>query len=316
MLISVAVATYNGEMFIRNQMDSILSQTYSDLEVVVCDDCSTDGTINILEDYASKDSRIKIFKNDCNLGFKKNFEKAISLCRGEYIALCDQDDVWTQNHIEILCKNIGSNDCVCGNAMLTDAGGNELGVTMRDFIPVHILPENNDVFFSHEVYGNIVQGAACLIRKSLSVRVLPIPDCVKYHDWWIALNACANGGCKYVDEIVLNYRRHASNATKCPKFGFAEAITFFFRDVRDQKKSYQEIDLMLNELKKNGLSQSKAKEVDLALEFFNALLQRNRFLWRIKHYISNYNVIQLSSRKNVLPFLYRLLCLSIKGVKL
>lgn len=316
MLISIALATYNGEKFIRQQMDSVLAQTMSDYEIVICDDNSTDNTFSILEDYASKDLRIKIFKNDQNLGFKKNFEKAISLCKGEYIALCDQDDIWEKNHIETLFKNIGSSDCICGNAALTDAGGNKLGITMRDFIPVHILPENNDVFFSHEIYGNIVQGAACMIRKSLVSQIHPIPDCVKYHDWWIALNACTKGGCKYIDETILNYRRHDSNATKCPKFGIKEAFSFFFKDMHNQKQSYKEIVSMLNELKKKDLSLNEIQKVDLSLKFFDSLLQGTRILWRLKHYIANYNTIQLSNRRNVLPFIYRLLCLAIKGVKL
>lgn len=316
MLISIAIATYNGENFIRQQMDSILSQTISDFEIVVCDDCSTDETINILEKYASKDPRIKIFKNEYNLGFKKNFEKAISLCHGDFIALSDQDDVWEQNHIEILYNNIGSNDCICGNAALTDTSGNKIGITMRDFIPIHIMPENNEVLFSHEIYGNIVQGAACMIRKSMVSQILPMPDCVKYHDWWIALNACINGGCKYIDKIILRYRRHESNATKCPKFGLPEAFSFLFQDTSIQKQSYKEIISMLNEFKKKDLSLDKTKKIALSLKFFDSLLHGTRILWRLKHYIANYNTIQLSNRRDIFPFIYRLLCLTTKGVKL
>ena len=316
MLISIAIAAYNGEKFIRQQMDSILAQTISDFEIVVCDDCSTDKTINILENYASNDPRIKIFKNEYNLGFKKNFEKAISLCQGEFIALCDQDDEWEQNHLETLYKNIGTNDCICRNAMLIDVCGTKLDITMRDFIPVHILPKSNDTFFSHEIYGNIVQGAACMIHKSLVSQILPIPDCVKYHDWWIALSACTNGGCKYIDEIVLNYRRHESNATKCPKFGAKEAFSFFFKDTHSHKQSYKEIVFMLNELKKKDLSVNETKKIDLSLKFFDSLLHGTRILWRLKHYIANYNTIQLSNRRDFIPFIYRLLCLTTKGVKL
>ena len=92
-MISIAMATYNGELFIREQLDSILTQTLSDWELIVCDDGSTDNTLSILQEYANNDSRIKIYQNETNLGFKRNFEKAIGLCSGEYIALCDQDDI-------------------------------------------------------------------------------------------------------------------------------------------------------------------------------------------------------------------------------
>ena len=105
-MISIAMATYNGEKYLAEQLDSILAQTVQDFELIVCDDCSSDSTAEILSRYAEKDSRIKIFVNEKNLGFVKNFEKAVSLCSGEYIALSDQDDVWFAGHLEILLRNI------------------------------------------------------------------------------------------------------------------------------------------------------------------------------------------------------------------
>ena len=82
-LVSVAMATYNGERFIKEQIDSILRQTIQSIEIVICDDCSTDNTWEILQEYAKYDLRFKIYRNDTNLGFCKNFEKAISLCHGD-----------------------------------------------------------------------------------------------------------------------------------------------------------------------------------------------------------------------------------------
>ena len=105
-MISIALTTYNGEKFLKEQLDSILNQTYSDYELVVCDDCSTDSTRQILKEYEKKDKRINVFLNNNNLGFKNNFEKAISLCTGEYIALSDQDDIWDEKKLEILLKKV------------------------------------------------------------------------------------------------------------------------------------------------------------------------------------------------------------------
>ena len=111
-MISIALASYNGSKYIREQLDSILEQTYQDFELIICDDCSTDNTWQILQEYAQKDSRIKVFENERNLGFKKNFEKAISLCNGKYIALSDQDDIWIDNHLEVLCiRQVFQNRC-------------------------------------------------------------------------------------------------------------------------------------------------------------------------------------------------------------
>ena len=93
-MISIAMATFNGEKYLREQIDSILAQTHQNFELVICDDCSTDGTAGILREYETQDSRIRVYVNERNIGFKKKFERAISLCKGEYIALSDQDDVW------------------------------------------------------------------------------------------------------------------------------------------------------------------------------------------------------------------------------
>ena len=85
-LISIAMCTYNGERFLNEQISSILEQTYRNFELVIVDDNSKDNTINIIKEYQSKDNRIKLFQNNKNIGFLKNFEKAISLCRGDFIA--------------------------------------------------------------------------------------------------------------------------------------------------------------------------------------------------------------------------------------
>lgn len=110
-MIGIAMTTYNGEKYLKEQIDSILNQTVSDFELIVCDDVSSDSTMDILNDYAEKDDRVHVFRNEENLGFLKNFEKAIRICldRGaEYVALSDQDDVWTENHLEVLLNTISS----------------------------------------------------------------------------------------------------------------------------------------------------------------------------------------------------------------
>src|SRR6056297_1133059 len=101
MKVSVAMATYNGHKYIKEQLDSILSQSRLPDEIVIVDDVSTDDTYSICEEYASLDQvPIKLYKNDTNLGFTKNFERAISLCSGGIIFISDQDDVWKNNKIE------------------------------------------------------------------------------------------------------------------------------------------------------------------------------------------------------------------------
>ena len=101
-MISVAMATFNGEPYIQEQLDSIYNQTRKVDEIIIVDDCSTDSTVRVIEQYilSHKDIDIKLYKNEENLGYKKNFKKAISLCHGDYVFLSDQDDIWMTDKIE------------------------------------------------------------------------------------------------------------------------------------------------------------------------------------------------------------------------
>ena len=191
-MISIALATYNGAKFLRKQLESILNQSVTDFEVVVCDDCSTDKTPQILQEYASRDSRFKVYQNAKNLGFKKNFEHILTLCKGEFIAFCDQDDIWEPNHLEILYKNIGENDCIGANSLIIDEKGVSQNKTLLEYWPIHVMPKNEKELFQHELYSNVIQGTASLIRASLIKQALPIPEDIKYHDYWFALVAGLN----------------------------------------------------------------------------------------------------------------------------
>ena len=130
-MISIAMTTYNGARYLREQLDSILCQSVTDFELVVCDDCSTDNTFSILQEYAENDPRINLHQNEKNLGFKRNFERVIKLAKGDFVALCDQDDVWTKNHLEVLLNGIGDKMISAGNSDLIDANGNRIGLTLK-----------------------------------------------------------------------------------------------------------------------------------------------------------------------------------------
>ena len=103
-LVSVVLCTFNGEKYLRPQLDSILSQSWTNLEVIISDDASTDGTVSIIKEYGRKDPRIRVFVNEVNSGYNKNFEKAFSHASSEHIAISDQDDIWESNKIECIMK--------------------------------------------------------------------------------------------------------------------------------------------------------------------------------------------------------------------
>ena len=209
-MISIAMATYNGERFLEKQLDSILAQTYQDIELIICDDCSADHTYDILTSYAKKDSRIKIYANTENLGFKKNFEKAISLCTGEYIALADQDDIWPAKKLETELKRIDDFDLVCTNASLIDANGTSMQMTMMDILDIDFVPDDQEQLLIHLLEANIAQGATILAKSSFLRTCLPIPEEFESQDRWFAIQACLHSGLTYISEPLLLYRQHQS----------------------------------------------------------------------------------------------------------
>lgn len=208
-LVSVAVCTYNGEKYLHEQLDSLLKQTYINLEIIVTDDRSTDRTMEILSSYATRDKRVKVFQNEINLGYVKNFSKAISLCTGDLIALADQDDIWKLSKIEKFIAEIGDNTLIYSDAILMDENGKSLNKQL-------IRPENN-LISGHcnkaFLFNNCVSGNTLMFKKELLSYLLPIPD-VSMHDIWIAFVASSVGSIGYTDEAMTYYRRHNEQATQ------------------------------------------------------------------------------------------------------
>lgn len=210
-LISIAMCTYNGEKYLREQLDSLLRQTHTNIEIIVVDDGSNDFTIEILNDYQIRDNRIKVFQNEHNLGFVQNFSKAISLCSGDYIALADQDDIWKLNKLEKFIAEIGDNILIYSDAILMDEYGSPLNQHL-------IRPENNLISGSPNkafFFSNCVSGNTLMFKKDLLPYLLPIPN-VSYHDIWIAFVASSIGTINFTEEPLTYYRRHDEQITVHP----------------------------------------------------------------------------------------------------
>lgn len=314
--ISIALATYNGEKYIQCQLDSIFSQTYTDFEVVICDDVSTDKTVDLIKEYIAKGAQIRLYSNERNIGFKKNFEHILTLCTGDYIAFCDQDDIWEPNHLEVLCNNIGNNDCIGANSLIIDENGVPQGKTLLEYWPIHVMPKDAEQLFQHELYSNVVQGAASLIRASLVKQALPIPDSIKYHDYWFALIAGLNGKCKYIKDVVLKYRRHSSNASGYQKFSIINAIKDLYHFSKDRKGFYNDsINLLQNLLSQANPSTERQRQITQVLDFYTNLSKNKNRLSALLFYIKNYETITLS-KKTIWPlFLYRCFGILFFGIK-
>lgn len=213
-LVSVALAVYNGEKYLEEQVQSILNQSVKDIEVILNDDCSTDGSWNLMQRLANTDKRISVYKNSQNMGFKRNFEQAISHCTGDYVALSDDDDIWEPDHIETLLQIIGNKALACGNSTFVDANGKPLGMTLRYQEALDWIPDDDmKKFKSIIIFRNPYQGATMLLRRDFLEKALPIPDDVDYHDTWLASIACFCGGISYTKKSLMKYRRLETSVT-------------------------------------------------------------------------------------------------------
>lgn len=228
-LVSIAMATYNGEKYLKEQLDSIYNQTYKNIEVIVCDDCSSDKTIDILEKY-SQHYGLKYLINQSNLGFKKNFEKVIGLCKGEYILLSDQDDIWVKEKIEILLENISNYSLVHSACSLIDENTKEIS-------PLWVKEDDFTYTFEKFIFGNTVTGCTVLFKRELLRYAFPIPSGEMYHDWWLALLATKMNGIVYCDDILVKYRQHVGQNTGIDDNTFKKKIIRFYDNLISKKNS-------------------------------------------------------------------------------
>jgi glycosyltransferase involved in cell wall biosynthesis len=196
-LISIALCTYNGAKYLREQLDSITSQTYQRFEIIVVDDCSTDNTFDIVKTYAAQDTRIKCFKNEVNLGFNKNFEKAISLTSGKYIAVSDQDDIWLADKLRLLLDNIKDNWLIFSNSSYLDSSAS--GKLLDNFK----LP--ND--FRGILLFNYLTGHTTLFHREFLKFIFPFPE-KGYYDWWMGFVASYHHRICFLDQALTQYRVH------------------------------------------------------------------------------------------------------------
>jgi glycosyltransferase involved in cell wall biosynthesis len=215
MNISVAMCTYNGSRFLQAQLKTIGNQTRLPFELIVCDDGSTDATPEIVQAFAqSVTFPVHFIRNAVNLRSTKNFEKAIRLCQGEIIALCDQDDLWAPEKLRTMADILEREPEVAGvfsDAALIDDNGARMGGTLWG--SVRFAAREQRAFHADQAFFLIhrpaVTGAAFLFRSRFVNDILPIaPEWV--HDAWIALILASLSKLKPVPALLISYRLHAS----------------------------------------------------------------------------------------------------------
>ncbi|MBP6430647.1 MAG: glycosyltransferase [Ferruginibacter sp.] len=203
-LVSIILCTYNGEKYVSQQLDSLVKQTYTNIEIIVVDDCSTDNTFTILNDYKKQYSLITLIENDSNIGYIKNFEKGMSVAKGFYLSPCDQDDMWDLQKIEKMVAEINEYPLIYCNSTLTNETLMPL-TTMAH--KKNLATYNNCLVFATD---NCIAGHATLLTKDLFTKAYPFPENIP-HDWWLAFVASIHKGVKYIDEPLVLYRNHSTN---------------------------------------------------------------------------------------------------------
>ncbi len=219
LMVSVCIATYNGERFIRRQIETILSQLSAEDEIIVSDDGSSDATVEILEAFGS--SQLKIVHNQGVHGYTANYEHVLSYAKGDYIFLTDQDDEWHPDKLKRALEELKTCDFVLSDASVIDADGNEVSSSFFE------LREPNTSFWGTVIkFGYL--GCCIAFRRKVLDKALPFPKehAMCSHDNWITLVAMAYYRYRIIDDKLVRYRRHGNNVSNIDRIGRRTSLFF------------------------------------------------------------------------------------------
>ena len=215
--ISIALCTYNGERYLGDLLDSLCAQETRPVELIVCDDSSTDSTLQLI--YSFKHTApfdVRVLVNRKHQGVIRNFERALSACRGEYIALCDQDDVWKPDKLKKLLTLVEQMETESGHGPYfvhsdVDLVDSKLDKTGISFLEHQGLKPPEKYQYKTLIAQNYIPGCSTLFSRDLLDYALPIPETAVMHDWWLALIASMAGEIRYEPSRTVLYRQHDAN---------------------------------------------------------------------------------------------------------
>ncbi|MCW3111184.1 MAG: putative glycosyltransferase epsH [Segetibacter sp.] len=206
-LVSIVLATYNGERYLTKQLESLFNQSYQNIEIIAVDDCSKDKTIEILQEHAARHANMKVFVNEVNLGFIKNFEKGCTLSNGDLIAFCDQDDYWDIHKIKKLAAAIGNYPIIYSDSLVCDENLNPTGTKISDLVNFRSWSNCLQLAVFCRIYAH-----AMVFKRSFFDTTSPFLEVIP-PDWWLPYLSTFHGGMKYFPEPLVLYRQHAGNVT-------------------------------------------------------------------------------------------------------
>ena len=213
--IDILLATYNGEKYIKEQIDSILNQTYKNIKLIISDDCSKDNTISILKEYEIKDSRIELHLQEKNLGVVKNIEFLLGKVKAPFYMLADQDDYWMPEKAKKSLETLKEKkaDLVFGDLEVVDENLETIYPSFNDYML--LTRKINKYINSYKVnyLYNCVTGCTILAKKETINYIVPLPTTSSnlIHDHWIGLMVAIRGNISYIPEKYIKYRQHGNN---------------------------------------------------------------------------------------------------------
>lgn len=248
--ISVAMCTYNGSKYLNQQLESISSQSLLPNELIVCDDNSTDNTIEIVKNFSKKAPfKVSLYQNSLNLGSTKNFEKAIGLCDSEIIVLSDQDDIWEKNKLQRITEEFSKSSTIGGvfsNASLIDENGNLLKGDLWSSVRFKKKEQRKAMkgeIFKTLLKHNVVTGATMAFRSEYKNILLPIPKNF-IHDEWIALLLGVFSKIVPISDKLIRYRIHPNQQIGVSQLSLEEELRktkgIDSEEYLKAKKNYQE----------------------------------------------------------------------------
>ena len=325
--IDVLMATYNGEKYIKQQIESILNQTYKNINLIISDDCSNDRTVQILKEYEKSDNRIKVYVQEKNLGYIKNFEFLLTKVENDIYMLSDQDDVWKLNKIENTYNKLkeAAADFVFTDLEVVDTNLKPIYPSFNDFMKLTRKIKKYNGYERQYLY-NCVTGCTIMSKKLFIKKILPLPLNSKYlvHDLWMGLIVSIYGKVAYLDEKTIYYRQHGNNQIGANKLSqklktFEEVRNFFI----DIKLGIFEGYVENNE----KFPEQLRKENIQALKYYQDIKAKKNINfknWKVFHKLYKYDNLYYYLLSFVImnvPFLGKILfkirqfLLNVKGVK-
>lgn len=217
-MISVCMASYNGERYISEQIETILQNLGEEDELVISDDGSTDATRQIISALMISDRRIRLFDGP-RRGVNANFSNAIRKSKGDYIFLSDQDDIWMPDKVAEVMKVFENSSCA---AVVHDAS--VVDHTMQVLIPSFFAHRHSGSGWFKNLIKNSYMGCCMAFRSSLKEYILPVPENIECYDQWIGMMADLHGGSFFLSKQLMSYRRHGENTSSMDHYPIKKMI--------------------------------------------------------------------------------------------